>query len=272
MSRKSGNGHGSTETPGGLRETLSEVFSGAPKGPITDTMMKPLAKRFYKDVSVGEGAFFQILLDGRVVKTPKKRALMLPTRALAGAVASEWAAQGAEINPAAMPLTRFANTAIDAVAESLEDVASDIVAYAASDLLCYRAEAPHDLALLQAKRWDPVIAWARDTLNARFTVVTGVMPVEQTPAALFPIASALQPHDAFRLTGLHVMTTLTGSALLALAHARGHLPAGDAWDAAHVDEDYQISLWGTDVEATDRRVRRRAEFDAAIRFLQCLAG
>lgn len=243
---------------------------GGPKGPITDTMKKPLAKRFYKDVSVGAGAFFQILLDSRVVKTPRKRALTLPTEALAEAVASEWRAQGTDINPATMPLTRFANSAIDAVSESLDEVAGDIVAYAGSDLVCYRAEIPDDLVAKQAAAWDPIVNWAREVLNARFVVVPGVMPVPQPQAALFPVANALEPHDAFRLTGLHVITTLTSSALIALAIARGYLSADQAWAAAHVDEDYQIALWGEDDEASERRKLRRAEFDAACALLHAL--
>jgi chaperone required for assembly of F1-ATPase len=244
--------------------------SGAPKGPITDTMKKPRAKRFYKAATAGADAPFQIFLDGRAVKTPKKRALVLPTRALSVAVAGEWAAQGAMIEPGTMPLTRFANTAIDAVADNLDSVAGDIVAFAGSDLLCYRAEAPQELQHAQAAHWDPVIAWAAEALGARLTVVNGVMPVEQPAAALSKIALALLPHDAFRLTGLHVLTTLTGSALLALAHARGFLTAGETWAAAHVDEDYQISLWGDDAEAENRRKLRRVEFEAASSFLAML--
>jgi chaperone required for assembly of F1-ATPase len=240
---------------------------GAPKGPITDTMMKPLAKRFYKAVSVGEGAFFQILLDGRVVRTPAKRALLLPTRAAAEAVAGEWEGQAEVINPTTMPLTRFSNTAIDAVSEALDDVANDIVSYAGRDLLCYRAAAPPDLVQRQAIKWDPVLDWVQKTLGARFTVVAGVMPVDQPATALLPIAAALEPHDAFRLTALHVMTTLTGSALLALAHARGFLSSDDAWAAAHIDEDYQILLWGQDEEASNRRAHRASEFHAACRLL-----
>ena len=253
-------------------QPVSAPASGAPKGPITDTMLRPLLKRFYKIVTIGEGPNFPILLDGRAVKTPKKRALTLPTRALAAAVAAEWAAQDKNINPSAMPLTRFANTAIDGVSDSLAAVAADIVAFAGSDLLCYRAEGPQDLAATQATRWDPVIAWARVKLGARFTVVTGIMPVEQPQHALAAIAAALQPHDAFQLTAQHVMTTLTGSALLMLAHVHGHLTAEDAWAAAHVDEDYQIALWGTDQEAEHRRSRRHAEFLAACAMLSALAA
>jgi chaperone required for assembly of F1-ATPase len=247
-----------------------EGSKGGPKGPITDSLRPPLPKRFYKDVSVREGMFFQVLLDERQVKTPKKRALMLPTRALADLVANEWRQQVKEIDPALMPLTRYCNTAIDAVAETLEAVAADIVAFAGSDLLCYRAKAPKELQSLQAKTWDPVLEWAAQTLNARFTVVEGVMPVEQPASALAPIASAIQPHEPFRLTALHILTTLTGSALLALAHARGFRSANEVWAAAHVDEDYQIMEWGEDHEARERRAFRRREFDAACALLRAL--
>lgn len=246
--------------------------SGGPKGPITDSLAKPLSKRFYSDVSIKDGAFYQILLDGRAVKTPGKRALMLPTGALAAAVAEEWVAQDASIDPASMPLTRFANTAIDAVADALEEVAADIVAYAGRDLICYRAEAPDDLAHRQAAAWDPIVAWAEAILGVKFTVVKGLMPVDQPTRCMNAFAAALEPHDAFRLTALHVMTTLTGSALLSLAHARGFRTTNEAWAAAHVDEDYQISLWGEDWEATERRKRRRAEFGAASRMLAALKG
>ncbi len=245
--------------------------SGAPRGPIVDSMAKPLAKRFYTDVRIADKDGFRVLLDGRAAKTPAKRVLVLPTEALAAAIAAEWAAQSDKIDPATMPLTRFANTAIDAVAENLDAVAADIAAYSARDLICYRAEAPGELAVLQASRWDPVLDWAREALGARFDVVAGVMPIEQPAEAMRTVAASLEPHDAFHLTALHAMTTLTGSALLALAQARGRLSVDEAWSAAHVDEDYQISLWGEDYEAAERRKRRFTEFAAACRLLQLRA-
>ena len=248
----------------------SKRASGAPPRVIKDTLAKPLARRFYKDVSISDGPPFRILLDGRPVKTPKKRTLEVPTRPLAEAIAEEWGAQEEMVNPARMPLTRFANTAIDAVDDAREAVAADIAAYAGRDLLCYRAEAPEKLTRLQAKHWDPVIAASEAALGAPLKVVSGVMPVEQPDETLAAVAAALTPHDAFRLAGLHVLTTLMGSAFLTLALARGELDADAAWAAAHVDEDYQIGLWGEDSEAAARRRARRAEFDAAWRFLTLL--
>lgn len=238
---------------------------GGPKGPIVDRLAKPLAKRFFKDVGVTEGdaGAFGVTLDGRAVKTPAKRPLSLPTRAAAEAVAKEWDAQTVEIDPSSMPMTRFTNTALDAVSLALSEVAADIVAYAARDLICYRAEGPDTLVLQQAAAWNPVLRWFAEGLGAEFRTAAGVMPVEQPQDALAKIGTTLTPLGAFHLTALHVMTTLTGSALLAIAHAQGFLSADEAWNAAHVDEDYQIAQWGEDEEASERRKKRAAEFRAA---------
>jgi chaperone required for assembly of F1-ATPase len=231
----------------------------------------PLPKRFYKEVNVGEDeGGFQILLDGRPVRTPAKMALAVPSRALAEAIAEEWRAQGEVIDPKTMPLTRLALTAIDAVARHMADVAAEIVNFASSDLLFYRAEAPAGLVELQTETWDPVLAWVETELGARFKLAQGVMPVEQDKAALRCVTVALAPFDFMGLTCLHVMTALTGSALLALAHAKGRLSAQEAWKAAHIDEDWQIRQWGVDAEAAARRAHRWADMQAASRFLELI--
>ena len=262
----------SSKDNGGDAPAGQGASTGGPKKPITDSLAKPLPKRFYKDVSLAQEAAggWRVLLDGRSIKTPGKRQLELPTRGAAELVAHEWRAQGASIDPATMPATRFANTAIDAVAAAQGEVAADIVAYAGRDLLCYRAQAPNDLVLAQAQAWDPVLAWAREALGAPFTVTQGIMPIDQPATALDAVARAITPHDPFRLTALHVMTTLTGSAISALAHERGAIDWEQAWAAAHVDEDYQASLWGEDYEAVEKRKRRRSEFEAASNFAQAL--
>ena len=236
-------------------------------------------KRFYKSVTVAPGPAqgagglptgFGVLLDNKPLRTPAKAKLTVPTRALAEAVAAEWEAQGEHVDGAAMPMTRLVNSAIDGVATRLADVRADIVAFAASDLVCYRAEEPGPLVQRQRQHWDPVIVWAREALGARLEVAAGLMPVTQPQQARASIVSALEGLDAFRLAALHVMTTLTGSALLALAHAGGALTAEAAWAAAHVDEDFQISQWGEDAEAAARRSRRWAEMQAASRMLELL--
>lgn len=232
-------------------------------------MRAPLPKRFYKDVTLREDlAGWAVLLDGRPIKTPGKRSLALPSEVLAEAVAAEWRAQDKVIDPGTMPMTRIANTAIESVSGQMQEVADDVVAFAGRDLICYRAAGPEALVVRQSAAWDPIIQWAAAELGARFILAEGVMPVEQPAAALERVAEAVKPLDAFQLSGLHVATTLTGSALLALAVLRGRLTPQEAWAAAHLDEDYQIELWGPDEEAATRRAYRWDEMRAACLYLR----
>jgi chaperone required for assembly of F1-ATPase len=169
-----------------------------------------------------------------------------------------------------MPLTRLVNSAIDGVTGREAEVRADIAKYAASDLVCYRAEVPAELVRRQAEAWDPILSWGREALAARLVLSEGIVPVAQPRAATAAVEGALAELDAFSLAAHHVMTTLMGSALLALAHARGRLTAEEAWAAAHVDEDWQIGQWGEDAEAKARRARRWAEMQAASRLLELL--
>jgi chaperone required for assembly of F1-ATPase len=229
---------------------------------------QPLPKRFYASVTVApRGLGFAVLLDTRPARTPKKHEVVLPTSALAQAVAQEWNAQQAFIDPATMPLTRLVNTVLDGVEGRESEVRADIVKYAGSDLLCYRAEEPEKLVALQAAAWDPVLAWASSSLGIRLALSRGIVHVSQTREALDAAASAIARLDAFRLAPLHVMVTLTGSAILGLAVLRGHLSAEASWAAAHVDEDWQIARWGEDAEASARRARRWADMCTAADFL-----
>ena len=200
-------------------------------------------------------------LDGKPVRTPARRTLAAPVPELARALADEWAAQGEFIEPAKMPLTRLANTIIDGVAAAQEQVAAEIRKYLASDLLFYRAESPAPLRARQAQHWDPVLAWARQALGADFKLGAGVVHVDQ-PAAALDAAGAL-PRDPWPLGALHAATTLTGSTLIALALMRGVLSPEAAWQAAHVDEDWNMEQWGKDEIALRRRSSRFAEFAAA---------
>lgn len=239
---------------------------GGGKVPGRESIRPQLPRRFYSDVSVeAAGGGHRILLDGRPVRTPKKAELSVAQPLLAEAMAEEWRGQGEFIDPETMPLTKMVNTALDAVTGQEAEVAADIAAFAGSDLTCYRAEHPTELVAMQAKAWGPVLSWARDRLGAEFVPTEGIMPVDQPLEAVEAVAKAVADYEALSLAGLHVMTTLTGSALIALAHAQGHLTAQEAWNAAHVDEDFQISQWGEDSEAMSRRARRWAEFQAASR-------
>jgi chaperone required for assembly of F1-ATPase len=227
------------------------------------------ARRFYKTVSVtGTTAPFSVMLDGRPLRTPLKRALDLPTEALAEAVAAEWDMQTEKIDPHSMPLTRLANTALDRVATDLDRIIGEIVDFAGSDLVCYRAEKPQGLVELQAKAWKPVLDWARATLAADFQITQGVVHIQQPGSALQAARDYLAHKSAWDLTAIHNITTLTGSALIAAMACTGAIPASEAWAAAHVDEDWQIEQWSWDEEARHRRNHRKREFDNCLRFCE----
>lgn len=230
-------------------------------------------KRFYKQATIGkhEGGF-AVLLDGRVAKTPAGKPLVLGHVALAEAVAAEWAGQGEHLDPASMQLTRIANSAIDAVADRMKAVRADIARHGESDLLCYRADGPEDLIARQEAAWAPLLAFARETFGARFILAEGIMHVVQPPETLAAIDSALEGYDALALAAIHTMTTLTGSIVIALAVARGHLSPEEAWAAAHVDEDWQIKQWGQDDLALEARAHHWREMEAAGRVLAGASG
>lgn len=223
-----------------------------------------LPKRFYKEATAaphGEG--FAVFLDGRLARTPAKRPLAVAGVAVAEALAAEWDAQATEIDPAAMPLTRIVNAAIDRVAAESPAVRAEIVKYAGSDLVCYRADGPATLVAAQEKAWSPILAFAREILGARFVLAEGIVHVAQNPEALTAVDRAAAPLDPLALAALHTVTTLTGSALIALALANGAIAAEAAWSAAHVDEDWQMSQWGEDPPALQRRAARWQEMKAA---------
>jgi chaperone required for assembly of F1-ATPase len=238
-----------------------------PSDGIRAQTRSPLPKRFYRIAGMAEReGSFALTLDGRTARTPAKAVLATPTRALAEALAAEWDAQQDVIDPARMPLTRIVNSAIDGVAARMDEVRDDLVRYAGSDLVCYRAGEPERLVAAQAAAWDPILAFAREALGARFVLSQGVTFVQQPEHALAALRTAVAAETSpMTLAALHVLTTLTGSVLLALALVRGVITPAAAWAAAHVDDFFQEEFWGADHEATERRAQRGRDFDAAAR-------
>ena len=233
-------------------------------------MRPPALRRFYKRVELvaADGGGFAVRLDGRGARTPGKRPLVAPTRAVAELIAAEWAGQGETIEPLSMPATRLANSAIDGVADTLGATRATIAAYAAADLVCYRAEGPAALVALQAEAFYPALAWARDRFGAHFVTTVGVAHVAQPEEALAAARAAVEAYaDPFAVAALHVMTSLSGSLLLTLMTAEGALGPRAAWRAAHVDQDFQISRWGEDDEARRRHAARWRDFEAAAKTL-----
>ncbi len=232
-------------------------------------------KRFWSEVTVvaveageaGAGGF-AIRLDRRPVRTPAKAPCLLPTRALAEAVAAEWAVVEGVADPAAMPLTRAANSAIDRVIPEREAVAAMIAAYGEADLICYRAPDPEGLARRQADAWDPLVAWVARALGADLVLAEGVVHVAQSPESLARLGAAVRVHGPWELTALHDLVSISGSLVIGLAVSRGHLDAATAWPLTRIDEDWNFEEWGEDAEAAAVAGRRRGDFANAARLLE----
>ena len=254
-----------------MREDLANQLAPGQGEPIDPVAMarrdlqKVLPRRFYKEAGAleGEGGFV-LTLDGKNAHTPGRQPIHTPSLALTQALAEEWGGQGEFIDPGSMPLTRIVNSALDGVAKEMGEVRAEVVKYAGSDLICYRAGEPQSLVEAQARAWDPILTWAREDLGARFICAEGVVFAAQPEHAVAAVARVVEAVDSpLALAGLNVMTTITGSALLALAVAKGRLSAAEAWSAAHVDEDFQAAAWGEDAEAAARRARRWLDMEAA---------
>lgn len=228
-------------------------------------------KRFYKQVSVAaaEGGF-QIHLDGRPVRTPAKHLLTIPSIALAEAIAAEWDAQAENIEPANMPLTRHANTVLDRVAAHRDAVVTEIARFGESDVICYRADWPTDLAAAQSAAWDPFVAWARTRYDVSLACTQGIIHTPQSADAITRLHHAVDAMSDWQLAPLHTITTITGSLVIALAVAEGQASKEEAWQAGQLDELFQIEKWGDDPLAAKARAARQTDLEAAARFLELL--
>jgi chaperone required for assembly of F1-ATPase len=226
-------------------------------------------KRFWKEVTVAADG---VLLDGRPVRTPARLSLVLPNPALAEAIAEEWRAVEGEIDPRAMPLTGFANAAIDRVAPDPATFARGLAAYAENDVLCYRAENPPELAERQAQIWDPLLAWARTRYDSAFVVTDGIIHRAQPPETVERLSAAIAARSPFELAALSPIVSIGGSLVVALMLAEHAIEPDAAFEATHLDELWQAELWGEEWMAAEARALRRADFASAARFLGLLAG
>lgn len=231
-------------------------------------MAEWVPKRFWTRAEPAEAEDgFAVLLDGRPVRTPAKAALILPTRAMAEAVAAEWDAQEDRIAPLTMPVTRAANAAIDKVRPQHAEVAALIAAYGESDLLCHRAESPAELVARQAAAWDPLLDWAQGALGAALTPTAGVIPCAQPPESLARLAARVAALDAFALTALHDLVGLSGSLVVGFAAMEDVAPPERLWEISRIDETWQEEQWGVDGEAAEVAAAKRRDFLRARRFL-----
>ncbi|WP_213772791.1 ATP12 family protein [Bradyrhizobium sp. dw_78] len=249
-----------------MRELFDEVTGHSPLDPeeaVRRTTRTPQRRRFYVQAAIAETPDgFAITLDGKPVRTPSGRPLAVPGRQMAEGIVAEWNAQAETIDPLTMPLTRLANSVIEGVIGRVDAVSEDVAKYLGSDLLFYRAGHPEALVARESALWDPVLFWAADRLGAHFMMAEGVMHVAQ-PETAIKAARAAFPSDPWSVAALHVVTTITGSALLALALRHGVLDPDQVWAAAHVDEDWNSEKWGVDEEVAARRAARLVDFRAA---------
>ncbi|QCO55253.1 ATPase [Pseudorhodobacter turbinis] len=226
-------------------------------------------KRFWKQAeATAAEQGFTVTLDGRGLKTPAKTAFWVPSMDLAQEVAREWQAQEDFVRPETMPYTRTANSALDKVTPQFAAVADMLAAYGGSDLLCYRAEAPQELVARQAQAWDPLLDWAAESFGARLTVTQGLMPVEQPPECGALLAGAVHAQTPFQLAAFHDLVAISGSLVLALAIARGHLTPDEGFALSRIDEDWQSGLWGVDDEAAAFEAQKRQGISHAARFFE----
>lgn len=261
-----------------MRDILEDAEGAAARGDVgpgkanREKDKQKFPKKFFKQASMEkleEG--YCVSLDGRPVKTPGRQVLLLPGEASAQIVVEEWNALEEVINPLKMPATRLANTAIDGVINEMQAVMEDITRYASSDLVCYRAESPKGLVEKQMEHWDPVLDWAQ-SFGAGFETGEGIIFVRQPKEAISLFGARLKNHeDPFKLACIHTFTSISGSALIALALAEEHIDAETAWTAAHVDEDWNISQWGEDYEAKERREQKWLDFLTADKLLKAVS-
>jgi chaperone required for assembly of F1-ATPase len=230
-------------------------------------------KRFYVEVSVVPSASgFAVNLDGKPLRTPAKAPLDVPSRALAEAIAAEWRSQGAEVKLAELPLTRLTSSALDLVAMRRAEVVAEVAKYAGTDLVCYRAQHPPALTRRQQEAWQPLIDWATLRYDAPLEVTHGVVPIAQSVATLRAFAAAVESYPMLELAALHLATSACGSLVVALALIEGRLDVDGAFDAAQLDESFEIEQWGEDAEQTQRRAALKDDMALAHRFLGLVRG
>jgi chaperone required for assembly of F1-ATPase len=256
-----------------MREFLDDAHSHREDGygRAQAHVKRELPKRFYKEAGVkpADGGF-AVALDGRVPKTPGMKPVVVPSEAVATAMAAEWAAQQDFIDPATMPLTRIVNSAVEAGEEAMPALRDEIVKYAANDLLLYRADTPDSLVRRQEELWDGALVKLARHFGIAFQPTIGIVHQAQPAATLARLATALEPETLLPLTALNAITAITGSGLLPLALRHGLIDAEQLWAAAHVDEDHNVAMWGEVEEITDRRAKRRRDYDAAVELLRLI--
>ena len=224
-------------------------------------------KRFWTEVTVEAApGGWRAALDGRAIKTAVGAPQIVPTSALAEALAGEWRAQGEVIDPRAFVLRDMADFAIDIVGADRTPVIAALLAYAESDTLCYCAEPDEPLAIRQRAVWEPLLTAAEQRRGVEFTRVSGIIHRAQPAATLERLRAVLETQDDLTLAALNTLASLAASLVIALAALDPDADSAALWDAANLEEDWQAEHWGADAEALALRTKRAALFADAMRF------
>lgn len=230
-------------------------------------------KRFYKKVDIEQDSDgYRVTLDGRQLKSPAKRSLLLPAKPLAEKLAEEWDAQKEHIHPLTMPMMGLASTAVDRIGQLRTGVVEQIAKYAETDLICYWTDDPKELAERQAQIWTPHLNWIKDTYGVELKTQTGILHLQQPAETIDTLAKAVDSFNDWELAGLSSATHCTGSLVLGLALVQNHIDSAQAFEDSQVDETYQIEQWGEDWEAADRRQVIRQDLDAVSTWINLLKG
>ena len=228
-------------------------------------------KRFYKKVEVSSiDLGFRITLDDKALLSPGKTKLVVPSKALANAIADEWRNQEDQIIPSTMPFMVLSSTAVDRVRPRSDDTIDEILSFLETDLLCYRAQEPDALVREQNEVWQPLLNWCEGLIGSAFNVTSGIMPVSQVPTLVPSARKILRSYNDFELLGLHQFTSISGSAVIGLALSENHIELEAAYQAAFIDDYFQINNWGEDADASLRIANRRREMLEIKEFLDLL--
>ncbi|MDG2474263.1 MAG: ATP12 family protein [Paracoccaceae bacterium] len=231
-----------------------------------------VTRRTWAKTSVeSHGSSFVILLDDNYLRTPKQNKVLLPTQKLADKVAQEWQEQKDSVIPSTMPYSRLVNSAIDKVTENFDAIVLDLLSYGDTDLVCYRAESPKDLVLLQQRHWDPILFWAKIELGISLKTTQGITYQSQDPVQRQKLFRQINSYDTFSLTGFYELVTISGSLLIAFAVHRNHISPESGLDLSFLDEDWQRKRWGEDEESIKNKANKLSEFQTAFNFLNLLA-
>ena len=228
-------------------------------------------KKTWTKVSIKKSnGYFEVFLDEKRILTPESNKIVLPTKTLALAIATEWDSQKDVINKKAMPFNALVNSTIDNVSSNFHQFIEKLIDYADTEAICYRAESPKELVSSQSEKWDPLLKWLKTEFEINLELRAGIKYEPQSTLELEKFRPLLTGYDSFKLTSLYNLVALSGSLVISLAVLRGNLTAEKGWEIALLEENWQREKWGQDEESIQHYENKLAEFIIAHNFSKLL--